>query len=367
MTDALLRGANNAMTEGEWRRQVFGGGPIVASEASPDRLPVSLEQGPLGLRQTLPGNNAASEASPDRHPVSIEQGLPGKITSEASPGRHPVWDRWCTRYRPVVGYGYGASTIMTEDDGDDEMFAASVLGHRAALLQSLEAPASTLLGMHDAPARDAAAERPKRACSSGIRHSFPADPMEAIVIDAETCDLVLKGEAEGEMALGADGKEDFAEPRTPSRTPQGAGMDVDEELLSCFLGVQASSYLAERAQSRARPAAAAAEDSARTQKLAAVAMTFGGSFAAAAAAKQIVGRPACDSCGGFGARCLDCPDRSPNVFESYIEYPDRERPEYCTSSLDGKIAAQSLRRISRQQQDELNIPTKCCLPAARPW
>jgi hypothetical protein len=66
----------------------------------------------------------------------------------------------------------------------------------------------------------------------------------------------------------------------------------------------------------------------RTQKLAAVAMTYGGSFAAAAAAKQIVQRHACDSCGGFGARCVDCLDRPPNVVESYIECPDRERPSY---------------------------------------
>ena len=96
-------------------------------------------------------------------------------------------------------------------------------------------------------------------------------------------------------------------------------------------------------------------------------MTYGGSFAAAAAAKQIVQRHACDSCGGFGARCVDCLDRPPNVVESYIECPDRERPSYGGSALDGRIASQNLdRRIAMQQQAELNAPSKCCLPAARP-
>jgi hypothetical protein len=61
--------------------------------------------------------------------------------------------------------------------------------------------------------------------------------MEAILIDAETCDLVLQSEGGSQgvagMALEGEGKqEEFAEPRTPNRTEQGEGMVVDEELLS---------------------------------------------------------------------------------------------------------------------------------------
>ena len=223
----------------------------------------------------------------------------------------------------------GGEVAMQEETGQ------SVSEQRAAVLRSMEAP-SDALTLHEKPAQeDDALPRRKRLCPNW-RALQPRTGTwtEPVLIDHDTCDVVLEDAADDEESMKAA---DFGEPRTPSRSPvQTYGATVDEQLLSCFLGSYTSQHsLLAKAQA------------ARTQRLAAVATNFGGSFAAHAAAKQIVERNACESCGGFGARCMDCPDWQPNAADSYIECPDRERPVY---------------RPAASTRPNLNAPVSCVLP-----
>ena len=225
----------------------------------------------------------------------------------------------------------GGEVAMQEESGQ------SVSEQRAALLRSMQAP-SDALTLHEKPVQeDDALPRRKRLCPNWRALQSASTWTEPVLIDHDTCDVVLEDDADVMEEESMKAAAEFGEPCTPSRSPvQTYGAAVDEQLLSCFLGSYTSQHsLLAKAQA------------ARTQRLAAVATNFGGSFAAHAAAKQIVERNACESCGGFGARCMDCPDWQPNASDSYIECPDRERPVYRTAA---------------STRPNLNAPVSCVLP-----
>ena len=234
----------------------------------------------------------------------------------------------------------GLTPSWAEGEGEmvmQEAPAQSVREQRAAVLGSMEISSDALM-LHDKPAQeDDALPRRKRLCPNW-RALQPASPWtQPVLIDHETCDVVLGASDEDIVMDEASSKAaGCEEPRTPSRSPvETYGTGVDEQLLSCFLGSYKSQHsLLAKAQA------------ARTQRLAAIATNFGGSFAAHAAAKQIVKRSACASCGGF-ARCMDCPDWQLNAVDSYIECPDRERPVH---------------RTAVSTRHDLNAPASCVLP-----
>jgi hypothetical protein len=236
------------------------------------------------------------------------------------------------RWRSGFGALPSEEVAMQEDQG------RSVSEERETVLQSMGV-LSDALTLHEKPAQDDTLPRRKRLCPNWRSLQPTGAWTEPVLIDHETCDVVLDADEDVSMDEEAWKAGEFAEPRTPNRSPvqtHGVGAGVDEQLLSCFLG----SYTAQHSL-------LAKAQAARTQKLAAVATNFGGSFAAHAAAKQIVKRNACESCGGFGARCMDCPDWQPNAVDNYIECPDRERPAYRTAG---------------STRPGLNAPVSCVLP-----
>ncbi len=245
---------------------------------------------------------------------TIEPAAPQQSTAEASASVEGEVD--LGRWRSGLGTLPSEEVAMQQDAG------RSVNEERDAILQSMEVVSA--LTVHEKPAQDDTLPRRKRLCPNWRSLQPTGAWTEPVLIDHETCDIVLEADQEILMDTEASKAGEFAEPRTPSRSPiqtHGIGAGVDEQLLSCFLGSYTSQHsLLAKAQA------------ARTQRLAAIATNFGGSFAAHAAAKQIVKRNACESCGGFGARCMDCPDWQPSAIDSYIECPDRERPVYRPSA-----------------------------------
>jgi hypothetical protein len=305
------------------------------------------------------------------------------ITDNTSaPDPTPVWERAPTMFGAARGWTPppppDASAATERQPQEEELTSASE--QRAALLKSMDAPQSAL-AVHDKPEQEDSLPRRKRLCPNWrtLQHTGLWSAAVVFDDDAQTIDLVSEDDrgCDG-MAVDEEVKAATAEPRTPSRSPMHDGGGVDEQLLSAFLGTAAAhqytSQLLEPSHPTARPLGGASSSSTvepnhptarsaliakaqavRTQKLAAVATNFGGSYAAAQAAKQIVQRNACESCGGFGARCMDCPDWRPNTIESNIECPDRERP--MTSVY--RPAAAAAAAAAGETRQGLHAPVGC--------